>query len=300
MSNTFDLSGLDEDVAAVLGPAKTATREPIDEVNEWEWAESVIQKAVAGEQSKAVIFDIETGPRPLPEIEHLYVPPEALPPWDESMVKYGNAKREELRSEKRAEQFEAYKKLLDAQGPKMLAHKAEWLGRAALSPVTGRVLLIGTLAVDDKPAFFDYDDEAEMLADFWEATANVLADRIPLIGHNSNIFDLPFLIRRSWMLGVPVPREVRQGRHWNPLFRDTMEFWNCGARDYVKLNALGDIFGVGQKTEGVSGGDFAKLWWGEMPFETWGTPEDQRRKAYEYNAQDLRLTAAIAAKMGMI
>ena len=296
MPNTFDLTGLDEAPSSSSATATAADR--ADELDAW--ATGVINQAVTSECSRAVIFDIETGPRPLAEIEHFYQPPEALPPWDDSMVKYGNAKREELRAEKRAEQFAAYQVLLDSHGPKMLAHKAEWLSKAALSPVTGRVLLIGTLASDDKPLFFDYDDEREILSDFWEATERTLADRIPIIGHNSNGFDLPFLVRRSWMLGVPVPREVRQGRYWNPLFRDTMEVWNCGARDYVKLNALGDCFGVGQKTEGVSGGDFSKLWFGELPFEQWGTPEDQRRKAYEYNAQDLRLTAAIAAKMGML
>jgi hypothetical protein len=61
---------------------------------------------------------------------------------------------------------------------------------------------------------------------------------------------------------------------------------------------LGQFFGVGQKTEGIEGADFAKLWFGTM--EGMGTPAEQRAKAIEYNDQDLRLTAAIAEKMGMM
>jgi len=79
-----------------------------------------------------------------------------------------------------------------------------------------------------------------------------------------------------------------------------MEWWACGSRDTVKLNTLGEFFGVGQKTEGVSGKDFSRLWNGQMPAEAWGTPEQQRLKALEYNGTDLKLTAAIAAKMGML
>ncbi len=270
-----------------------------------EWATGIVEKAIQREADAGPVFyDIETGPRPWEEIEAFYQGPEPLPPWDESMVKYGNAKREELRAEKREEHKRAYQILLDSEGSKAEAHKAEWLTKVALSPVTGRVLLIGITGIvanaPNEPASLYNDDEAIMLDRFWGMVDGWLTAKRPIIGHNSNGFDLPFLIRRSWCLGVPVPREVRQGRYWNPLFRDTMEFWNCGARDYVKLNTLAEFFGVGQKTEGVQGGDFSKLWYGQMPAETWGTPEDQRLKALEYNAQDLRLTASIAAKMGMV
>ena len=262
-----------------------------------EWATDGRRSGPA--KTTLVPHDIETGLR-RGEIECAYQGPEPLPPWDESMVKYGNAKREELRAEKREEHKRAYQLLLDSEGSKAEAHKAEWLSKAALSPVTGRVLLIGVIdGASDSLAVYN-DDEAVMLDRFWALIDDWLTAKRPIIGHNSNGFDLPFLVRRSWYLGVPVPREVRQGRYWNPLFRDTMEFWNCGARDYVRLNTLGEFFVVGQKTEGIQGGDFSKLWYGQMPAETWGTPDEQRVKAIEYNAQDLRLTASIAAKMGMV
>lgn len=290
MLSTFDLFDLDESAAI--------ENEPLDiEL----WAEEQVSQPprIIGDPAAAVYFDIETGPRPLEEIECFYQPLPAMLPWDDSMAKYGNAKKPELRAEKLAEQRAAYQSQLDNQAAAKQAHMAEWLSKAALSPVTGRVLLIGVL-IGDTPWYYDGPNEADNLTAFWMFVEERLANRSPIIGHNSNGFDLPFLVRRSWSLGVPVPREVRQGRYWNPLFRDTMEQWNCGQRDFVKLNLLGQFFNVGQKTEGVQGGDFHKLWFGAMPADPWGTAEQQRAKAIEYNGTDLKLTAAVAAKMGMV
>jgi len=282
----FDLADLAD---AVEAAEEQEPQEPLADLKTW--AEQQLADH-SDRDRNPVVFDIETGPRPLDEIESFYQPPEALPPWDESMVRYGNAKREELRAEKREEHKKAYQMLLDAEGAALIAHKTEWLSKAALSPVTGRVLLIGTLGTKTgKQWYIDLPDEARCLEAVWAFMDECLSSKTPLIGHNSNSFDLPFLVRRSWALGVTVLREVRQGRYWNPLFLDTMEHWNCGQREYVSLNTLGAFFGVGQKTEGVAGGDFAKLWF--------GTPEE-RAKAIEYNGQDLKLTAAIAAKMGMV
>lgn len=295
--NTFELDDLtDAEEAQVVVEFHNEGGGPPSELEVW--ADEQLAKGTG--ENNPVIFDIETGPRPLEEIECFYTPPDPLPPWDESMVKYGNAKKEELREQKRQESKAAYQAQLDNESVARAAHKDEWLARAALSPVTGRVLLIGLLLDEESTFFIGGPIEAENLQTFWRITDDLLANKRPLIGHNSNGFDLPFLVRRSWCLGVPVPREVRQGRYWNPLFRDTMEQWNCGAREYVKLDVLGQFFGVGQKTEGVEGKYFAKLWFGQMPVEQWGTPDQQRAKAIEYNGQDLRLTAAVAAKMGMM
>jgi hypothetical protein len=306
----FDLLDVDVDsVQETAEPLDTNNQETLAELNQW-----ADEQLASGSQAPA-IFDIETGPRPLEEIECFYEtteyqPPPQLPPWDESMFKPGNAKRQELLVQKRDEQVAAYTERLANEVTERANHKAEWeakeadskakwFEKAALSPVTGRVLLIGVL-VDGKPIFIGGPDEAENLREFWENVDELITAKTSMIGHNSTGFDLPFLVRRSWALGVSVPREVRQGRYWHPLFKDTMEIWNCGGRDYIKLNLLGKIFGVGQKTEGVEGKDFSKLWFGEMPAEQWGTPAEQRAKAIEYNGQDLILTAAVAAKMGMV
>lgn len=309
----FDLTDLLE--APAVETAIPKAEEPTELQ---QWAQEQVEKNTPKQPNRpfnGVCYDIETGARPLDEIEcfynaPVYVEPAKLPPFDDSMVKYGNAKREEKRAEIRQEFIAKYQERLATEAQALVDHKAEfefeaanhkatWLEKAALSPITGRCLLIG-IRVGDGKIFLDNADEAEMLGTFWSSVEDWLDRKLPIIGHNSNGFDLPFVVRRSWQLGVPVPREVRQGCYWNPLFMDTMEVWNCGARDFVKLNLLGQFFGVGQKTEGVAGKDFSKLWFGTMDPATWGTPEQQRAKAIEYNGQDLDLTAAVAVKMNMV
>jgi hypothetical protein len=57
---------------------------------------------------------------------------------------------------------------------------------------------------------------------------------------------------------------------------------------FTKLDALAKFFGVGQKTEGVSGKDFAKLW------------VEDHGKACEYLRNDVKITAAVARKLCLI
>ena len=273
--NTFDLCDLTDSPEV---PKATAAEAP-SEIETW--AEKIADKACSHPDSEPAFYDIETGPRPEEEIRPFY-------------------------HEKTFDEFEAgcdkrwKPETVEAKYVEYtVTGWGDFMEKAALSPVTGRVLVIGMLH-KGQPLFIDGPDEAKNLQEFWVVVEDFLSKKTPLIGHNSNSFDLPFLVRRSWLLGVPVPREVRQGRYWNPLFRDTMEQWSFGAREYAKLDVLGQYFSVGQKTEGVAGKDFHKLWFGTMDVHKWGTPEEQRAKALEYSGQDVKLTAAIAAKMWMV
>ena len=268
----FDLNEVEE-TPADEAPDGT----PISELEQWADAQ-LSDKANSHEPA---YFDIETGPRPDEELKAVY--------REKTEQEFADTCDKRWKADTVAAKYAEYK----------VNAWQEFVNKAALSPTTGRVLLTGILRHGDLH-FLDADSEADNLRTFWADIEVLLIDKVPIIGHNSNGFDLLFMVRRSWLLGVMVPREVRQGRYWNPLFRDTMEWWNCGARDYVKLNAIAGFFGVGQKTEGFKGGDFSELWFGQMPVEQWGTPAEQRAKALEYNGQDLRLTALIAARMGMV
>ena len=271
--DTFDLGDL------IDGEPETVPAPPVSiELNEW--ADKIVN---AGEKLDAVFYDIETGPRPEDELRQLF--------------------REKTEEEFAATCDKRWKP--DTVAAKYREYQAkawgEFVDKAALSPVTGRVLLIGLVKDGDFSGIGNHKEpavETAVLGLFWLKIAEWLAAKLPIIGHNSNSFDLPFLIRRSWLLGVDVPPEVRQGRYWHPLFRDTMEVWSCGGREYTSLNDLGKAFELGQKTEGVHGRDFHRWWFGTM--EGAGTPEEQRLKALEYCEQDVRLTAAVAAKMGMM
>jgi hypothetical protein len=208
----------------------------------------------------AIVFDIETAPLPRADLA------ECVPT------------------------FEAPSNWKDPE--KIRAHVAEkeasWHQSAALSAVTGRVLAIGWLdAYHGDLGFFASGDEAADLATFWALVAPSGYLSADLVGFNSNRFDLPFLIRRSWRLGVPVPTQFLGGRYLPRECIDIMDTWRCGVReDSIGLDALARFLGVGRKTG--DGADFVSLW------------DMNREAALDYLANDLRLTLRCAHALGLI
>lgn len=227
-----------------------------------------------------IVFDIETGPLPEPELS------QRLPSFDPASVKLGNLKDPEKIAAKIAEA--------------KAEHEAETIGKAALSALTGRVLAIGyrseratVIAHIDSETFGG--DEAALIEQFWHRYLKAKADRRHMVGHNIAGFDLPFLIRRSWLLGVDVPDGIFDSnwRYLDRIFVDTMQRWQAGNyRDqFVGLDKLGKAFGLGGKTEGVDGGDFHRLYFGT---------EEERGKALEYLIRDVELTWLVAQRLGIV
>lgn len=208
-----------------------------------------------------IVFDVESAP--LPDAEILAM----LPEFDPAEVKTGNLKD--------AEKIAA--KIAEAKAN----HLADFTEKAALSPVTGRVLCIGWLA-DGEFSYFANDDEAQLLRDFWKA-----ADGVELIGFNCIPFDLPFLIRRSWKLGVDVPLFIRHGRYFADTITDLRAEWQLGNREFRGgLDYVARFLGLGEKNG--SGANFATAW------------ETDREGALAYLENDCRLTAKIAERMGIL
>lgn len=210
-----------------------------------------------------IVFDVETSS--LPEAEILPL----LPPFDPADVKCGNLGEEKAKA-----------KIAAAE----LNHRQNFLERAALDATTGRVLCIGVL-IEGQFSFFANDDEKALLEAWW--TSMRLDDgQIQYVGFFITGFDLPFLIRRSWKLGVKVPRGLRQGRYWDRSIVDLMDVWNLG--DYkgrISLDTLSKFLGVGEKNG--KGAEFAGLW------------ATDRQKAMKYLMNDLELTARVGKVMGV-
>lgn len=163
--------------------------------------------------------------------------------------------------------------------------REEWRNRAALSPITGRVLAIGFGGADLGETIFEGGSEADLLNAAWPL---ILDETCRIIGFCSNRFDIPFLLKRSWALGIPVPLdELFRGRYLRDRFVDLADVWQCGSRDeHISLDRLARLLGCGGKTG--SGADFARLL------------ASDREAALEYLRQDLRLTEAVAARLGVI
>ena len=95
-----------------------------------------------------ILFDIETGPLPESELAGL------LPPFDPAEVKTGNIKDPEKIAAKIAE----------AESN----HKRDFIEKAALDPLSGRVIAIGLLNHNTRQFVVSgHDDEARTLAEFW-------------------------------------------------------------------------------------------------------------------------------------
>lgn len=209
----------------------------------------------------SIFFDCETAPLPESELKAI------MPPFDPESVKTGNIKDPEKIAAKIAESKAAY--------------ESDYIENAALDALTGRVLCIGLLQ-GGKFTMLDDTDEANLLSDFW---LRVVMPGRRMIGFNIFLFDLPFLVRRSWKHGLRPSRNIlSRNRFWNDDFVDLREVWQMGDRQsHGSLDSIAKHFGIGQKIG--NGKDFSKLWATDRP------------KAIEYLQNEMQITSAIAQRM---
>ncbi len=253
-----------------------------------------------------IVFDIETGPLPDEQLRPLcpdFVPPPHPGEFDPSAVKIGNLKDAVKIQEKIEAAKQAHQDLVNAFDRQVeearTAQWADFVSKAPLSALTGRVLAIGYRS--EKATVIHHLDEdtqsgeAGLVMRFWHRYRKSKADRRPLVGHNIAGFDIPFLVRRSWLLEIDVPDGVLDAnwRYLDRTFIDTMLRWQAGNwRDtFVGLDKLGKALGVGGKTEGVDGADFHRLYFGAA---------EERAKALEYLARDVELTWLVAQRLGIV
>ena len=134
---------------------------------------------------------------------------------------------------------------------------AEWKSKAALSPLIGKVVAVGILQEYGDTLMLhgtDDGDEKGILEETWAALSEHGAFTKPIIGWNIDGFDLPFILKRSWKLGVKVPQTAiaySYGRaKFNSRFIDMMQFWTCGSQErFTKLDAALKFFGFDGKVD---------------------------------------------------
>jgi hypothetical protein len=245
-----------------------------------------------------LVFDIETGPQPDERLLQLfaeqYQPLAAPLPFDPAAVKLGNLKdaakiAEKIAAAKLASETE-HANYADNEAKRREAAWLEFKGRAALDAVTGCVLAVGVSNGDEDGALVG--DEFDILSETWQLFNEHRKSKI--IGFNSNSFDLPFLIRRSWINGIDVPSWVRPERYFDRCFVDLREVWLLGQRWGECPSSLDFVcrtLGLGMKLEGVTGADFARLWNGS---------EAEKEQATEYLFRDVEITRKVAWRLGVL
>ncbi len=264
-----------------------------------------------------IVFDIETGPQPWHLIEKIVEPfdeEKAVPhpgEFDPASVKFGNLK-DQAKIDAKIEEAREIHEFTSRQIAHLRAAArnkwvADYMDKAPLDATIGCVKAIGYLDTDsgqktigcvttdqplantEKLIHYTLVSESVLLRGFWEFVAR---KKSPWVGHNIHGFDLPFLMRRSYLLGVDVPRQqLMKGRFFTDRFVDTMVLWQCGGRDYVKLDTLCKALGVKGKGDDCSGKLFHTM------FDAGG---EDRVKALAYLANDLDMTLAVAEAMGIL
>lgn len=168
-------------------------------------------------------------------------------------------------------------------------HKEDYIRNAALNPESGEVVVVGFKT--DKQAWVDgalLNPEHVILEGTWQHIADELRSGTRVCGFNIFAFDLPFLIKRSWMLKVPIPPDIRYTykgkRYWNENFVDLRLEWTFVERNGPgTLNHIARAFGLEAE---------------EFDFQS--LPKD-RAKAIELltekNLRDLKLTTEIAGRI---
>lgn len=273
-----------------------------------------------------IVFDIETGPLPwgrlkdmVPAFDEVAAVPD-MGPFDPASVAVGNLKDqtkiEAKIADARAKHEEAAKSVAKRRAAARNAHVEKFTEKAALSATSGCVKAVGMwFDTSEHPLINCVDasvgedvsrQEAElpMTVGFWNSEEKLIGFFWGVIasnashsaaGHNIHGFDLPFLVRRSWILGVEVPDSIwapgQYGRYFNPRFIDTMQRWGCGSRDFVKLDEIDRALGHQGKPDDCTGADFARL------FDNGG---EDRLKALLYLRNDLAMTRRVAEAMQLL
>lgn len=144
-------------------------------------------------------------------------------------------------------------------------------------------------AVDPVSGVF-FDEEFLLKAIVMKLSAQIISNKH--IG-NWNLlgYDLPMLVRRCWVNGVKVPRNL-----YDPLGRypysdrciDFMQAWKAGKRDEKHTSLSNALRSMGLPEKEGSGKDFPKLWVSDRP------------KAMQYAHDEMVKLALLAGRMGVM
>lgn len=157
------------------------------------------------------------------------------------------------------------------------------LAKGALDALTGRIVCVGIL-IDDGTQMTELaianEDETKILTQFW----STIHATDCLIGFNLIEFDLAFVQRRSWILGIQPTRTLDLRRFYSEHV-DLMQVWTAWSfKKFVSLDALGAALNCGQKS--AHGEDVATMW---------ATGDLDGIKAY--CLEDVRITHRLYCKM---
>lgn len=221
-----------------------------------------------------------------------------LPPWDES-----EARQRVPKNYKKEEAISGW--LNEDQAN----HGKDAIEKAALNPEHSTIAIVGFwkegrveqlfvrdnspkgeiyISGSDEDCQISFQSEPELIEHAFMRLKGAGFQDDPVLGWNLP-FDIKLLVRRAWILGVPVPTSI-----FNPLSRYPvperfvcmMDRYRAGSfKDpYTSLNNALRSVGLPEKGDGK---EFGKLW------------QEDRAAALEYSRNELCLQAQLYRKMGV-
>lgn len=166
---------------------------------------------------------------------------------------------------------------------KIKAKEKEHAEKFALYPTTGEILTIGYQTKHGPLLETRWDfSEQELITRFWDLFAKEVASSTNLLcGWCITVFDLPFIMQRSRILGIRPPVKVMQSRSWHPRIRDLERLWSCYV--YGKFMKLDEACkALGWEPKPAEGKNFAKHF------------KDEPSIAIEYAMHDMKQTYRMA------
>lgn len=209
-----------------------------------------------------LIFDIETRALPLSYIKEKEIMPSFKPP--------SNYKDPDKIAAKEAE------------------HETEVMSKAALDATLSEVCALGYLSDEDEEPTIIVGSEEVILKNFWDLVREQVNNYGKIIGFNIVGFDLPYMIRRSWIHNIAICEGIKRGRYFNDSHVvDLAEIWKLGDKNnFISLDRVSKVLGIGKKTG--SGKDFAALL------------QTDSKAAIEYLKTDVLLTEKLARRLNAL
>lgn len=170
--------------------------------------------------------------------------------------------------------------------------KKDWLDKAALKAITGKIVAVAMAKDDAEPILIaSLTDEKGLIDVILRELNNVISTNASAYAWNGSGFDLTFLCQRAAVHGIPAFKDLTQQRgarfSWNENLIDPKLVWSNYSPDHTgtSLKSVALALGVGEKSG--SGKDFAEL------LKT--NPDE----AAIYAKNDVNLLRKIANRMGL-
>lgn len=175
-----------------------------------------------------------------------------------------------------------------------------WPRMAGLYPEWGKIVCIsmGQLQFDEtghpndfKAVSYYGNDEKQLLQDFLQTAAKITQKYPDMkwVGHNIKGFDMPYIIKRALINGIPVPKafHLQKQKPWENCLLDTMDIWKFGGWNSAKLGLISELLGIPSPKDAMSGPEVNEYYWA-------GRLEEIKT----YCEKDIKATAEIMLKIG--